>query len=108
MNWAIRKGYTREATIQTYKPKFKLVPKPIIYLTKGELLALYNYRVPCNGTKVKLADATGKHYDKVVRHASTLEKTRDRLPIEISTKAREILDKYALADLPDERVLPAL
>ena len=108
LSWALRKGHMHETAVQRYKPKFKLVPKPIIYLTKGELLALYNYKVPCNGTKVKLADATGKHYDKVVRHASTLEKTRDRLPIEISTKAREILDKYALADLPDERVLPAL
>ena len=145
LSWALRKGHMHETAIQRYKPKFKLVPKPVIYLTKRELLTLYYYKVPCNGTKVELADASGKHYDKVVRHASALEKTRDlfcfcaftslrysdmsrlrrsdvtheilcvtsqkthdRLPIEICTKAREILDKYQHCTFADDRVLPVL
>ena len=145
LNWALRKEYLHETAVLRFKPKFKLVPKPVIYLTKRELLTLYNYKVPRNGTAVVLADASGNRYTKVVRHASALErardlfcfcaftslrysdmsrlrrsnvtheilcvtsqKTHDRLPIEICTKAREILDKYQHCTFADDRVLPVL
>ena len=77
MNWALRKGYTREATIQTYKPEFKLADKPVIFLDQEELLTLYKYKIPKNGTKVKLKDHNGNEYEKVVEEAGTMEKTRD-------------------------------
>ena len=77
MNWAIRKGYTKETTIQNYKPKFKLVEKPFIFLTREELLTVYNYQIPKNGEKVKLKDLNGKEYEKVVEEAGGLERARD-------------------------------
>ena len=77
VNWAIRKGYTREITIQTYKPKFKLAEKPVIFLDHEELLTLYKYKIPKNGTKVKLKDHKGNEYEKTVEEAGALEKTRD-------------------------------
>ena len=77
MNWAIRKGYTREATIQTYKPKFKLADKPVIFLDQDELFTMYKFKIPKNGTKVKLKDHKGNEYEKVVEEAGALEKTRD-------------------------------
>lgn len=75
--WAIRKGYCHELTIKTYRPKFKVLEKPVIFLTKEELLHLYNFQIPKNGTKVKLLDMNGKEYEKVVEDAGGLEKTRD-------------------------------
>lgn len=75
--WALRKGYTQEDTIKRYRPKFKVLEKPIIFLTKEELLHLYHYEVPGNGTKVKLKDMYGKEYEKTVEDAGGLIKTRD-------------------------------
>ena len=66
-----------KTTIQTYKPKFKLVEKPVIFLTREELLTVYNYKVPKNGTKVKLKDLKGNEYTKIVEEAGGLERARD-------------------------------
>jgi len=77
LNWAIRKGYCREDFINKHRPKFKVLQKPVIFLTKEELLKLYNYEIPENGTKVKLTDANGHEYEKIVQEAGALAKTRD-------------------------------
>lgn len=77
LNWAIRKGYCKEETINRYKPKFKVLEKPVIFLTKEELLKLYYYEIPANGTKVKLADMNGLEYEKTIQEAGALAKTRD-------------------------------
>ena len=77
LNWAIRRGYASEKEIGKIQPKFKLVDKPIIFLTKEELLKLYNYAIPANGSKVKLHNYEGKEYEKVVHDAGPLAKTRD-------------------------------
>lgn len=75
--WALRKGYTKEDTIKRYRPKFKVLEKPVIFLTKEELLHLYNFKIPKNGTVVKLKDMNGNEYEKTVEDAGGLEKTRD-------------------------------
>ena len=75
--WAIRKGYCHELTIKTYQPKFKVLEKPVIFLTKEELLHLYNFKIPKNGEKIKLLDMNGKEYEKEVEDAGGMEKTRD-------------------------------
>ena len=77
LNWAIRKGYTSQDFINRYKAKFKVLEKPVIFLTKEELLTLYRYEIPANGTKVKLVDNNGNEYEKQVHDASGLAKTRD-------------------------------
>ena len=77
LNWAIRKGYCTEETVNKYRPKFKVLEKPVIFLTKEELLKLYNYEIPQNGTKVKLTDMNGLEYEKTVQQAGALAKTRD-------------------------------
>jgi len=77
LNWAIRKGYTNQDYINRYKVKFKVLEKPVIFLTKEELLKLYNYEIPANGAKVKLMDNSGNEYEKQVHDASGLAKTRD-------------------------------
>lgn len=77
VNWAIRKGYCTNEAINRHRPKFKVVKKPVIFLTKEELLKLYNYQIPANGTKVKLFDMQGMEYEKKVEEAGALAKTRD-------------------------------
>lgn len=63
LNWAIRKGVARESEIGKVQPKFKIIDKPVIFLTKEELLKLYNFPVPANGTKVKLHTSEGEEYE---------------------------------------------
>ena len=77
LNWAVRKRYASEKEIGTVQPKFKVVEKPVIFLTKDELLKLYKYEIPANGTKVKLHTYDGEEYEKEVHDASALAKTRD-------------------------------
>ena len=77
LNWAIRKGYCTEEAVNKYRPKFKVLEKPVIFLTKEELLKLYRYDIPANGTKVKLTDMNGLEYEKTVQEAGALAKTRD-------------------------------
>ncbi len=77
LNWAVRKGYASEKEIGRIQPKFKLVNKPVIFLTKEELIKLYNYDIPANGTKVTLHTYEGEEYEKVVHDATALAKTRD-------------------------------
>ena len=77
LNWAIRKGYCKEEAVNKYRPKFKVLDKPIIFLRKEELLKLYNYQIPPSGTMVQLTDAEGNTYTKRVNEAGALEKTRD-------------------------------
>ena len=77
LNWAVRKGVARESEIGTVQPKFKIIAKPVIFLTKDELLKVYNYSVPANGEKVTLHNYEGEEYEKEVHDQAGLEKTRD-------------------------------
>ena len=77
MNWALRKGYTTQDTITRYRPKFKVLDKPIIFLTKEELHTLYHFQVPPTGARVRLTDMKGKAYEKRVEASRELELTRD-------------------------------
>ena len=77
LNWAIRKGYCKEDAVNKYRPKFKVLDKPVIFLRKEELLKLYNYQIPPSGTMIQLTDAEGNSYTKRVNESGALEKTRD-------------------------------
>ena len=77
LGWAVRNGYAKDSEIGKVQPKFKIIDKPVIFLTKDELLTLYNFQVPANGTKVKLHNYEGEEYEKEVHDAAALEKTRD-------------------------------
>lgn len=77
LTWAIRKGYCTETAIQAYRPKFKVLSKPVIFLTRPELLKLYAYEIPASPSTVKLRDSAGREYDKLVQYSGALEKARD-------------------------------
>ena len=77
LSWALRNGYCKEDAIQRFRPKFKVLDKPVIFLNAEELSKLYHYEVPKNGTKVTLHKLNGEEYEKIVANAAALEKTRD-------------------------------
>lgn len=77
LSWAIRKGYCTNRDIERYRPKFKVTAKPVIFLTGDELMKLYNFEIPANGTIVTLYDAAGQPYQKKVQDSGALAKTRD-------------------------------
>lgn len=123
--WALHKGYMREMAVLHYRPKYKLVSKPVIFLTKRELLTLYYYNIPrvrgavtlekvrdlfcfCAFTSLRYSDMAQLRRDDVTPTMLyvTSKKTHDRLPIDLCSKAREILKKYA--SLPGDRVLPVI
>jgi len=145
LNWAIRKGYCKEDYINRYCPKFKILEKPVIFLTKEELLRLYTYKIPTNGTEVTLTDFNGDQYTKKVQEAGALQKTRDmfcfcaftslrysdmaklkksdvqgdhiyittqktndRLPIDLNSFAKEILEKYEEENIAGGLALPVI
>lgn len=77
LKWAIRKGYTSEDAVTRYRPKFKLIAKPVIFLTKEELMRLYHYEIPTKGTEVKLTNHKGEEYTKTIAHPEGLSRARD-------------------------------
>ena len=77
LNWCIKNGVCPESAISKHTPKFKVVEKPVIFLTRDELNKLYNFEIPRNGAEVELVDVHGNTYTKIVHDASALAKTRD-------------------------------
>ena len=51
--------------------------KPVIFLEKDELLKLYGFKIPKNGTEVVLHDMDGEEYRKVVTEKASMDKVRD-------------------------------
>lgn len=77
LRWCIRKGYTKEDAALNYRPKFRTMPKPVIFLTKEELMQLYRYEIPAKGTKVKVINKEGKEEEKTITKVEALNKSRD-------------------------------
>lgn len=77
ITWAVRKEYTKQDYINRYKVKFKVLQKPVIFLTKEELIKIYEYQIPENQTEVTLYNYKGEEYKKKVLEAGAIAKTRD-------------------------------
>lgn len=77
LRWATAKGYCTNRAFQTYAPKLKTTGKKVIFLEWSELMNVFNYDVPENGTDVELTDANGNKYIKTIHDAAAIAKTRD-------------------------------
>jgi len=77
LRWATRKGINKQYAFLTFAPKLKTAPKQVVFLEWGELMKVYNYSVPANGTEITLTDADGNTYKKTVHDAAAIEKARD-------------------------------
>lgn len=77
LRWATAKGYNTNTAFQTFTPKLRTAQNQVVFLEWDELMKVFNYTIPENGTKVRLRTTDGKNYTKVVHDASALAKTRD-------------------------------
>ena len=77
LRWAIRKKYTQVRDIETYDASFKVVKKPVIFLTQEELETLYKFEIPANGTEVDVIDKNGNKDTIRVKEAEGLSRARD-------------------------------
>ncbi len=103
LTWCERKGYISE--VCKYEPTIKLIDRPVIYLTPAELMKLYRYQVPANGTEVTLLNAEGKEYKKTVEDAAALAKTRDLFAFCAFTSLRySDMAKLKRSDITDDAI----
>lgn len=77
LRWATTRGHNPNTAFQSFTPKLKTTPKKVIFLDWAELMSVFNYEVPENGTEVTLMDAEGNEYTKTVHDAAAIAKTRD-------------------------------
>jgi integrase len=77
LRWATAKEHNTNRAFQSFSPKLKTAPKKVVFLEWAELMRVFNYSIPKNGTVVTLADAEGNEYEKTVHDAAGIEKTRD-------------------------------
>jgi integrase len=77
LRWATAKGYNTCTDFQTFKPKLKMVDKKVVFLTWDEVMRVFNYTLPENGTVVTLHRADGTEYTKVVEKAGGIERAKD-------------------------------
>lgn len=77
LRWATSKGYNDNTAFQTFNPKLKTAAKKVVFLEWEELMRVYNYAIPDNGTDIELTDTEGRKYIKTVHDAAALAKTRD-------------------------------
>ena len=77
LKWCIKKGIWKDGNLGDYKIDFEEGDKPVVFLDEDELIQLYKYEIPANGTRVELTDSQGETYTKTVHDAGALAKTRD-------------------------------
>ena len=81
LKWFLRRAMEIGAKVPldflNFRYKFKLIEKEVVFLNWDELIMLYNFDVPEEGSVVRLKDISGSVYKKVVMNRSSLQKTRD-------------------------------
>lgn len=77
LRWATQKGYNGNLDFQSFSPKLKMAERKVVFLEWDELMRVFEYVVPPNGTEVELSDWEGRRYVKTVHDAGAIAKTRD-------------------------------
>ena len=124
LRWAIRNRYIENSYFLSYKLELKTARKQIIFLTWGELMAVYNYDFSqkpyleavrdvfcfCCFTSLRYSDVANLKAENITEdkiHFTTI-KTADTLDIELNKYSRAILDKYKGSTFSKGRVLPVI
>ena len=123
LRWSFKKGYYKDNSYDSFKPKFKTVQKKVIFLTWNELNQLRNYQIPqtnqylervrdvflfCCFTGLRYSDVFNlKRSDIKDNHIEvTTIKTADSLIIELNNHSKAILDKYKDTAFEDNKAFP--
>ncbi|MBQ3656812.1 MAG: integrase catalytic domain-containing protein [Bacteroidales bacterium] len=120
LKWARRKGlYTADGLM--FKPRFKEIPKQIIYLERDELMKVFEYQTVnraennvrnmycfCAFTGLRYSDMKKLSWNDV--HDDYIEivtqKTADRLRIELNKYSKAILAKYDKNESVTNKIFP--
>ena len=77
LTWTQRRMYSNETYIDSFTPRFKITKKPVIYLTREELMKLYRLHIPENGVEVRVADTDSSHHILRISNSGGLSRARD-------------------------------
>lgn len=111
LRWATKMGYNKELAYVTYKPKLKIIPKKVIYLTWDELMQIRDTPIPddmsylskikdmllfCCFTSLRFSDMQNLKWEYVFdNHIEvTTIKTDDPLRIELNKYSKYVLENY--------------
>ena len=125
LRWAYEKGYNHSNVFEKFKPKIKIVPKKVIFLTPDELKNLREFIIPeqkqylervrdvfifCCYSSLRYSDAYNLKWSNIKNdHIEvTTVKTADSLFIDLNDYTRAILEKYKDFHFEDDRVLPVI
>jgi integrase len=125
LRWATAKGYNKETTYQTFKPKLTTPDKKVVFLDWDELMTVYNFNIPeskkyldrvrdvfcfCSFTSLRYSDVANlKRSDVFDSYISiTTIKTADSLTIELNDYSKAILKKYEKDVFPNNSALPVI
>ena len=125
LRWAFEKGYNHSNVFEKFKPKIKIVPKKVIFLTPDELKNLREFIIPeqkqylervrdvfifCCYSSLRYSDAYNLKWSNIKNdHIEvTTVKTADSLFIDLNDYTRAILEKYKDFHFEDDKVLPVI
>ncbi|MDD4440027.1 MAG: phage integrase SAM-like domain-containing protein [Tissierellia bacterium] len=125
LRWATAKGYNKETSYQTFKPKLTTPDKKVVFLDWDELMTVYNFNIPeskkyldrvrdvfcfCSFTSLRYSDVANlKRSDVFDSYISiTTIKTADSLTIELNDYSKAILKKYEKDIFPNNSALPVI
>ena len=121
LKWAEERRYISSAEWKYFRPKLRVPPQQIIYLTWPELMRVWEYQAPerhpylnevrdiflfCCFTSLRYSDAVNvrwSDFDGNVLNVTTV-KTADTLRIEMNKWSNEILGRYIDTDFGEDRV----
>ncbi len=125
LKWAKQKGYNKNLSYETFKPKLKSAPSKIIFLTQDELTKIKTVEIPAekryldrvrdlflflcySGIRysdiqnLKKTDIKGDYFE------ITTIKTGANLLIELNKHTKSILKKYEHIPYKDDKALPVI
>lgn len=79
LKWAQQKGYHNNGAYEKFRARFKESKRPIIFLNKDEVMKVFRFQIPENGTEITLHDIDGNEYKKIVSERQSMDKVRDLL-----------------------------
>ena len=77
LRWAALKGYNDNMAFQSFTPKLKTANNTVVFLEWDELMTVFRYEIPKDGTEVTLTDANGEEYTKTVHASAGMRIARD-------------------------------
>lgn len=125
LRWAEAKGYPVPPAYRTFRPRYRPVTNPVIYLTENEIAKVWKLDIPNGETTLRhcrdilvFCCYTGLRYSDVANlrrgdlHDKyfdvTTIKTSDSVRIDYNKVSKAILDRYADTPLPGNKALPVI